>query len=250
MSTLGIYIIEDEPLYFNKMMMLVDGLGYDLVGHSDNSDTAYVQIPELKPDLLLVDINVNGTMDGVELVTKLQKTLSIPVIFVTSFEDKETFDRSKGVLPCAYVTKPFESGDLQRAIELAFVAKSNEQTNTLFPQDEKEENHFLADSIFVKNRQRIDKISIQDILYLEVENNYTTLHTEGGGKHVLRMNLEAVHDKINQKIFVRTHRKYSINLLKMSSIDLEEFVVHIGDYAIPVGRTYKDGLIHQLELLK
>ena len=87
MSQLSIYIIEDEFLYANQLMILVEELGYKLVGTANNSDTAYGEIVKLKPDLLLVDININGSKDGIELIESIKKEIEITSIFITSFTD-------------------------------------------------------------------------------------------------------------------------------------------------------------------
>jgi len=127
MSNLSIYIIEDQPLYANQLMILVDELGYDLAGTADNSDKALKEIPDLMPDLLLVDIKINGSLDGIEFISLIQKRIAIPFIFITSYKDDTTFNRAKKVNPYAFLTKPFDSISLQRTIELAF--------NTLLPRE-------------------------------------------------------------------------------------------------------------------
>ncbi len=247
MSKLGIYIVEDEPLYLRKIKRTIEELNYEIVAHSDNSDTAYIQVQDMKPDLMLVDININGTMNGLQLVEKLQETHEIPTIFVTSFNDKETFNRSKELKPFAFITKPFEPSDLQRAIELAFV---NVNQGSRVDVSEKEPaNYLVNDSIFAKSGHRIEKVPISDILYIEVENNYCTLHTSGDKKYVLRMNMEAVLDYLPEG-FIRTHRKFSVNIHRIDSIDLQDSVVYVQGYSVGVGRAYKDELMSKLQYLK
>lgn len=247
MAKLGVYIIEDEVLYSNKLMMLIDGLGYETLGSTDNSDTAFVEIEQLKPDLLLVDIEISGTMDGIELVSKLNEKEPISSIFITSYADRETFERAKIAHPHAFITKPFEPEDLQRSIELAFNSQESSQKDK---QDSWNEDVVFQNAIFIKNRNRIDKVSVDDILYLEVEDRYSTVFTEDGKQYVLRMSMGSVQEKLPKSSFARTHRKYSINLSKIKSIDLQDNLVYIGDHAIPISRSYKEDLIRHLDWIQ
>ncbi len=247
MSKLGIYIVEDEPLYAGKMEMLVDQLGYELVGMSDNSDTAFIQITENKPDLLLVDINIHGTMDGISLVTKLQESMTTPTIFVTSLKDEETFERALTIKPHAYVTKPFEADDLQRAIELAIT----KLTSTVQSDQRNWENdRVYHDTFFIKNGHKLEKVRTEDILYLEVEDKYSMVYTIDRHKYVLRMSMGQVQEKLPASDFIRTHRKYTINLNHITSIDLQQYVVLIGEMEIPISRNHKEELLKRLEWLQ
>ncbi|MEQ9285819.1 MAG: LytTR family transcriptional regulator DNA-binding domain-containing protein [Cyclobacteriaceae bacterium] len=244
MSKLSIYIIEDEALYANQLMMLVDELDYDLAGMADNSDTALAEIGKLAPDLLLVDIKINGTMDGIELVSSITEDKEIPAIFITSFTDKETFDRAKAVNPYAYLSKPFNAHDLQRTIELAIQSKAEQK-----PADWGDDIAFQG-AFFIKNRHRLEKVAIADILYLEVEDRYSTVYTDQGKKYVLRMSMGDVQEKLPEKMFFRTHRKYSVNLSKIKSLDLQDNLLYLGDASVPISRTHKEELLKRLEWMQ
>lgn len=244
MSKLSIYIIEDEALYANQLMMLVDELDYDLAGMADNSDTALVEVGKLNPDLLLVDIRVNGTMDGIELLSRITEEKKIPAIFITSFTDKETFDRAKAVNPYAYLSKPFNAHDLQRTIELAIQSKVEQKPANW------EGDIAFQGAFFIKNRHKLEKVAIDDILYLEVEDRYSTVFTEQGKKYVLRMSMGDVQKKLPEKTFFRTHRKYSVNLSKVKSFDLQDNLLYVGEEAVPISRSNKEELLKRLEWMQ
>jgi len=246
-SNLSIYIIEDQPLFANQLIILVDELGYKLSGMSDNSDKALKEVPLLVPDLLLVDIKIKGNLDGIELVTQIQKKTAIPTIFITSFKDDYTFERAKKVTPYAFLTKPFNSNNLQRTIELAFnthLPRKNSKINTW------DNDIVIKDAFFIKNKSKLEKVIIQDILYVEVEDRYSTLYIENSKKHVLRMSMAEVQEKLPKNTFYRVHRKYSINLTKVSSIDLQENTIFMGDISLPISRSNKEELLEKLEWMK
>lgn len=245
MSKLGIYIVEDEILYLNKMMMVVENLDYDVVGNSDNSDTAMVEITKLNPDLILMDIGISGTMDGVELSNKIRKTSIIPTIFVTSFSDEKTFDRVKETGACAFITKPIDEKSLQRSIELAIGSIDQKKEEI----QEWNADIIFEDAVFIKSRHKIEKVKIDDILYLEVEDRYSTIFS-AKGKHVLRMSMGEVQEKLPKERFARTHRKFTINLSKIDSINTQDNLIQIGDIEIPISRSYKELLLQKLDWMQ
>ncbi|MEQ6168148.1 response regulator transcription factor [Ekhidna sp. MALMAid0563] len=240
MSKLAIYILEDEELYANQLEMLVDELDYDLAGISDNSDVAKSEIEQRKPDLLLMDVKVNGSMNGIDLAASLEH--KAPVIFITSFEDQATFDRAKSTKPYAYITKPFDAENLQRTIELAI--------GNLEKDAEWNEDVVLDTSLFIKNRHRLEKIEIVDITYLEVEDRYSTVFTRSGKKYVLRMSMGDVQKKLPSGDFMRIHRKYTVNLNHVTSIDTQDNMIMLGEVELPISRSHKEELLNKLDWLQ
>ncbi|WP_370088785.1 LytR/AlgR family response regulator transcription factor [Ekhidna sp.] len=244
MSNLRIYIVEDESLYANQLEMIVDELGYDLAGMSDNSDTAREQIVSLNPDLILVDVKINGSMNGIDLIASLDQ--NVPVIFITSFDDQATFNRAKSTNPYAYITKPFDAQNLQRTIELAF----NSSTQPAEKKSEWEKDVVFENSFFIKTRNKLEKVAITEVLYLEVEDRYCTIFTDAGKKYVLRMSMGDVQDKLPSKEFMRVHRKYTVNLRKIKSIDTQDNLIYVNDAELPISRSHKEELLQKLEWLQ
>jgi len=247
MSELSIYIIEDEEIYAGQLSILVEELNYKLAGIKENSDEAKAEILNLKPDLLLVDIKINGSMNGIDLVKSIHKKVKTPVIFITSFADEATFERAKEVNPYAYLTKPFDAATLQRMIELAFnkLLLEVDQPNESWPGD-----LAFQEAFFIKNRHRLEKVSYQDILYLDVEDRYSTIYTESGRKFVLRMSMVNVQNKLPKLNFFRVHRKFSVNLNKVTTIDLQDNLLHLGEITIPISRLHKEELMEKLKWLQ
>lgn len=240
MGKLGIYIVEDESLYANQLEMMVDELGYELLGITDNSDTAKKELEKMHPDLILMDVKVNGSMSGIDLAASL--SFNANVIFITSFEDEATFNRAKATKPHAYITKPFDSKNLQRTIELVI--------GNLGQGSEWQEDKIFEKSLFIKNRQHLQKIDIEDIIYLEVEDRYSTVYTSLGKKYVLRMSLGDIQQKLPEQYFMRIHRKYTVNLKAIKSINVQDNMILIGETEIPISRSHKEELLQKLEWLQ
>lgn len=242
MSTLSIYIVEDEKLYANQLEILVDELGYHLAGMSANSDTAKIEIEDIKPDLILMDIKIDGSMNGIDLASHLLH--QAPLIFITSFDDEATFERAKQTKPYAYIVKPFDASNLQRTIELAFNKLKEEEDHDW------QKDLLFKDYFFVKNRNRLEKVSLKEVNHLEVEDRYSTIHSENGRKYVLRMSMGEVMEKLQSSEFMRIHRKYTVNLHKIRSIDTQDNLIYVGEAELPISRTHKDELLQRLDWLQ
>ena len=119
MEKLKIQIVEDEPMYASYIEMIIDQMGYQSSKVSDNAEEAIQIAKHFNPDLLLMDINIEGKMDGIETAVAINEFSPTPVIFITSLSDTETFEKAKSTIPFAYITKPFDAPILQRSIELA-----------------------------------------------------------------------------------------------------------------------------------
>ncbi|MCB0317556.1 MAG: response regulator [Bdellovibrionales bacterium] len=114
-----ILIIEDEDIVADDIAEILESAGYALAGRADNGEDAIELAKETSPDLILMDIKINGSMDGIEAADQIRKFADIPVIFLTAFADKETLARAKLTQPQAYLVKPYKEIDLLTTIDLA-----------------------------------------------------------------------------------------------------------------------------------
>lgn len=127
-SELKILIIEDEPLiaehiatYLNNADFTVSGIAYD-------DEEARNQLRMATPDAVILDINLDGPTDGIQLADYINKQYSLPFLFLTSYADRDTLERAKKVEPWGYIVKPFNEKTLQASLEIAisnFAQRSN-----------------------------------------------------------------------------------------------------------------------------
>src|SRR5215831_19490115 len=127
MSILKIGIVEDELVIARTIITTLDELGYTHCGPAINYTEAIEMLEQNKPDLLLLDIQLSGKKDGIDVAEKLNALHRIPFIFLTANSDGETIDRAKKVKPHAYIVKPFTKEELFAAIEIAFSNFSESQ---------------------------------------------------------------------------------------------------------------------------
>ncbi|MEH2087459.1 MAG: helix-turn-helix domain-containing protein [Nostoc sp.] len=119
MATARILIVEDEILVAREIESHLHKMGYEVVGIAVTANTVVQQVSESMPDLVLMDINLQGNQDGIRMADEIGDRFQIPVIYITAYSDDSTLQRAKLTNPFGYVLKPFTQQDLRVAIELA-----------------------------------------------------------------------------------------------------------------------------------
>lgn len=241
MSVLKIGVVEDELVIARTIISTLDELGYSHCGPAMNYTEA-VELLELhKPDLLLLDIVLSGKKDGIDVAQKLNEAYPIPFIFLTANSDAETIDRAKKVKPHAYIVKPFTKEELFAAIEIAF---SNFASNHPGAKAAQRTSFSTKEYMFVRDGYAFRKIYFDELLYLESDANYISLHLSGGKKVMVRSTLNEFVEQIDQKMFVRIHRSYSVNINMIDDVFPTE--VSVQGTKLPIGKSYKDELFKAL----
>ena len=119
MERATILLVEDETIVALDLASQLLDLGHTVVGQATRGETAVSKALELKPDLILMDIQLRGEMDGIQAAQRIHETADIPVIYMTAYADPVTLDRAKITGPMGYVIKPLEVREVQAAIEMA-----------------------------------------------------------------------------------------------------------------------------------
>ena len=126
MSEVRVLIVEDEPLIAEDISDFLGETNYICAGIAYDSETALDMLVNRNPDVALLDINIEGTKNGIEIAQAIRKKHNIPFIFLTSHSDKETLDKAKLTLPYGYIVKPFNENDLISSLEMAVFRHANE----------------------------------------------------------------------------------------------------------------------------
>lgn len=120
MNLIKILIVEDEAIVAKDLENMLRSLNYEVCGVAASGEAAVRLAEAARPDLVLMDIVLQGDMDGIEAAGKIWERLSVPVIYITAYADKTTLSRAKVTEPFGYIIKPFNERDLQTVIEMAF----------------------------------------------------------------------------------------------------------------------------------
>jgi two-component system cell cycle sensor histidine kinase/response regulator CckA len=114
-----ILIVDDEPVILQTLADLLRREGYAIVGLLTSGDAARREAARLKPDLIIMDIVLDGAVDGIDAGREIHERLDIPIVFITALSDAETLDRVKLTDPFGYLIKPFAERELLVMIDLA-----------------------------------------------------------------------------------------------------------------------------------
>lgn len=231
MNSCRILIVENESLVAMDMERMLLQLGYTIVPNVNSYDDAIRQLNSSKPDLVLLDINLNETKTGIDLSLKLQQEYKIPFIYITSHSDKTTMDQALVTKPNGYLLKPFEANDLYAAIEVAMSnfngqAIKNDDSPLLF-----------KEALFIKTDKNFVKVDINDICWIESEHNYLYIIAQKG-KYIIRSNFKDLQQNLPAAKFIQVHKSYMINLNKVEAFSHTD--ITINGKEIPLSRMYKD----------
>jgi DNA-binding LytR/AlgR family response regulator len=246
-NSIKILVVEDEMIIAAKTSMLLSNLGYEVTGILPSGEEALSHLKENKTDIVLLDINLKGKTDGIETAKKIQLQSSASIIYLTANADEATFNRAKATKPSAFISKPFKKLDLQRAIELTISRMDKNE-----PEVVKEINILneqpviLSDRIFVRSRDKMLKIMLADVLYIEADRNYSRIFTTTK-EYLLSTTLKTIEEKLSSQLFVRTHRSYIINLAHVDEV-AEDHVI-ISQKPIPLSAGLKEHLLERIQTL-
>lgn len=123
-----ILIVEDEVLIALDLKGRLESSGYEVVGIASSADMAVTLARSHTPDLVLMDIRLQGGSDGIEAAAEVRRQMDIPVVFLTSHSDVETVDRARLSSPFGYVVKPFGSVNFRAIIEVALQNHATEHS--------------------------------------------------------------------------------------------------------------------------
>ena len=119
MKDIKILIVEDEQIVSKFMEKQLAGAGYVVTDSVTTGEKAIEKVLSQKPDIVLMDIKIMGSMDGIETADYLRKNYHVPVIFLTSLSDDESFQRAKKTEPFGYLIKPIDLKEFNRVVEMA-----------------------------------------------------------------------------------------------------------------------------------
>lgn len=242
-SPAKILIVEDEMIIGANISLQLTNLGYEVTGIVTRGEEALNHVKKHKPNIVLMDIQLKGNLDGIKTVQLMHKENDIPVIYLTANADQEHFDRAKSTNPYAFISKPFKKMDLEHAIEL-IIGKLNSKDSTV------EDDNFCispfvqTDSIFVRRNERMIKIMIKDIYYFEADRNYCKIFAKNKDC-LLVMTLKEIDEKLPPEHFLRIHRSFIINLTHVDEVAGSHVV--IGRKAIPLSKSLRAELLTRLQ---
>jgi PAS domain S-box-containing protein len=127
MDKATILIVEDEVVVAHDLKSTIEGLGYEVLAMVSTAERAVESAREMRPDLVLMDIFIQGERDGIDAAATIRDELEIPVIYLTAYSDDAILERAKITEPFGYIIKPFQKRDLHSTIKMALFKGHAEQ---------------------------------------------------------------------------------------------------------------------------
>lgn len=229
-------IVEDDMIIAANISLQLCNLGYEVTGIESRGEEAVHHALENKPDIILMDINLKGKITGIETAKEIQKFLDIPIIYLTANVDDATFSKARETHPFAFISKPFNKLDLERTIALVEEKIIEGQKELLSTENIVE---FYEDRIFIRNNNKLVKVILNEIYYIEAERNYCKIYLKD--QHYLIVSpLNKLCEKLDQRNFIRVHRSFVVNFGKLDAV--AESHLEIDSKLIPIGKQYRDEL--------
>jgi DNA-binding LytR/AlgR family response regulator len=239
-----ILIVEDELIIAENTKIILSKNGYTVIGIAKNYNQVFDIIVQKKPDLILLDINLNNEKSGIDIAIELNKNHNIPFIFTTSYSDSITLDQAKVTAPLNYLVKPFTEEQLISLIKISTfkyiknleVKDSIEVTKSNYKNDE---------YIFVKEKLDLIKIKISDIKWIHSDGNYLEIYCNDKFK-LIRATISSFYESLPEN-FIRIHNSYIINMNYLDII--QSSYVIINKNKIPISKNYKQDFLKKINVL-
>jgi PAS domain S-box-containing protein len=127
MTQSKILVVEDDRIVARDIQQQLSRIGHVVVGITARGEDVVPLALQSRPDLVLMDIHLEGKLDGIDVAQQIHERFGIPVIFLTAYADEETVRRARVTEPFGYLLKPFEDSQLRTTIEMALYKHAAER---------------------------------------------------------------------------------------------------------------------------
>jgi len=238
MDKINVLIIEDSSEQSDTLSKTLLSNNYNIVGVARNYSDALALFYEHPVDIIIIDVFLDGKPDGITFAETINiiPDISKPFVFLTSSQDRQIFERAKLTNPFSFLMKPYNELEILYAIEMA-VEKFYNQHDVF--RSKNLDTVVSNDYLFIKKKNALKKVSLQDIIYIEVENRYCNIITEKE-KYVILISLNKINELLDSSKFIRTHRNYIVNKDKIEEIFLSDNLIILkGNYKALLSNNYK-----------
>jgi DNA-binding LytR/AlgR family response regulator len=219
-------------------------MNYEIVGIAFDHDEVIQLIESKSPNLILLDINLNCSMSGIEIAHIINKKYAIPFIYITSYSDVLTLERAKATNPINYIVKPFKEEQLFSTLQLSlskFSIHKDETDKALLEND----TLIIKEALFIKDKFNYQKLEIEDILWVKSDGNYLEIQTSSKRK-LVRATLQGFLENLDEN-FLRVHKSYVVNIKHLTKIDSN--YIYITSNKIPVSKSYREVLLSKFKII-
>lgn len=235
---MNILMVEDELLIANDLKNTLTEAGHQVTDIVRNLDQAISSVKKQVPDLILLDIVLEGSADGVAIAREILEIYRIPIIVLTANTEDSTYQRvKKTFLPAAYIPKPIRHIDLPRLVELAWQNFRPENSSA------------LKDLVFLPVEKRYEKILKSEVVCISTLKGTHSVHLfELYRKQPRLVNLSLGHIEqyFTDPVFFRLSRSVLINLSHIEHVENTHLKLHDVDTLFPIPDSTRAELMRRL----
>jgi two-component system, LytTR family, response regulator LytT len=216
-----VLICEDELIIAEDLKETCDAAGYTVTGIAETLAMAMAALAQDRPDVILLDINLDGHFEGLTIAQDLRKRFEIPFLFITAYTDADTISRAIATQPLAYLVKPVDPVTLVANLKLAAFKL---QPQVLPPKP-----------ALLQLGKDAESVAVDQVHYVQAFANYMEMVFADGKKTIVRATMTQLEEAMPDS-FVRIHKSYLVQRKFLNGISASKVIV--GAQVIPVGRAY------------
>lgn len=239
-----ILIVEDDLIIATDLKRTLEKSGHKVLKICKTLNEVLDTFQAEEPDLMLIDIKLRlYEMDGIYIAEEINRNHTLPVIYLTSQTDYQTFERAKATHPAAYLFKPFRHNELVFQVELAY---SHYMINrSVSP------NPSIAENVFFPYQKGYQRISKKDVLFIKAEGVYVNVFVKNEKKPLLfTMNIGYIGQYFSTNNFYKLTRSYIINLDQITKFDAEYIYFEYTLEKIHIPQSQRQEFLKRIALAK
>jgi len=237
MKQIRVLVVEDNLTAAEAINITLQKHSLQVAGICRSGDEAVKAFREKDVDLVLMDIVLDGKMDGIAAASSMLQHRVVPVIYLTDHVDEKHLKRALGTYPANYLSRPYDEAGLVRALELAF-NNASKNLRTMAPREE----------VFVlTENQQFERVYTKDVLYLQAARSYCDVVTDSH-KYTVCSSMNHVQEKFGSAEFIRVHKSFVVNSKRITK--LAGNIIFLNEVEVTMGKEYRDELMSVLKFIK
>lgn len=255
MKAASILLVEDDHIIAANLQEQLEEQGYRITGHATNSDEALQLFREERPDIALLDIELNGSkLDGIELSIALYDISPLPILFLSSHDKREFVERAKRAPMVQYVLKSAPIEQLLIALDTAFAAFYSRRPVSVpgpGPSVSGCALYAAQDFFFVRQDHRHVRVEVADIRWVEAMEHAVKIVTDAKAI-AFSVRLKSFLEQVPHASLIRTHRSWAVNTGHVLAYHRGRVMVRYreGTQEIPISDTYREEFIRAMPGLR
>jgi len=234
-----IILVEDNLVQQDLIEMYVQDCGHEIIATYASAEEAKKGISEYKPQLILMDINLEGQKSGVDLAIEIKAQWTIPIIFITSQTELSVLEKVVKNSPIDILIKPIKLEQLKASLMLAEAKLNPNLKSTESPKFIIKDNHLIY-----KNGHLFERTLLADLLFIEGMGNYFSLCYKNE-KVTLKGTLTEIEAALPQDQFARVNRSVIVSLSRIKSFNQKRIFMENGK-EFPLSKKVSESLLNRL----